>query len=346
MKIEQSSLQSEGKALAWQSTRRSSETSLSITLPERRAARPEPEPATRADISSAGLAAAQQSEAVGELTNEDSTDPRLQLLIAILEAMTGRKIELFNGTDLQQPQASAEAAANPSGEPGAPAQNTSNDPVWSVRITQTTVHEEMETARYSARGQVTTADGRQIDFSLDLAMQRYERQETSTVFEAGNAPKRKDPLVLNLSTDQVRLQAEEFSFDLNADGKTETLARLAAGSAFLALDRNGNGKIDNGSELFGPSTGDGFEELAALDQDGNGWIDENDAAFGQLQVWRPDEQAQSLKAANVGAIALDRAGTAFTLKAGGETAGAVRTTGLFLSEDGVAKTLQQIDLVV
>lgn len=345
MKIEQSNLHSEGKALAWQSTRRHSEASLSITFPERRA--PQPEPATRTEISSAGMAA-QQSEAIVESSGEDSTDPRMQLLIAIIEALTGRKVKLFSASELQSgSSASVEAAPAEATEATANAPAPANtDPVWSVRIETSQVHEELEIASYSAQGQVSTADGRKISFSLDLLMQRYERQESSSVFEASNAPKAKDPLVLNLATDQIRLKAAEFSFDLNADGKTESLASLAAGSAFLALDRNGNGKIDDGRELFGPSSGDGFEELSALDDDGNGWIDENDAAFSKLQVWHPGDQAQSLKTANVGAIALDRVGTAFTLKAGGETAGAVRTTGLFLSEDGIAKTIQQIDLVV
>jgi hypothetical protein len=43
------------------------------------------------------------------------------------------------------------------------------------------------------------------------------------------------------------------------------------------------GRIDSGSELFGPATGSGFGELAALDGDGNGWIDENDDAFARLR---------------------------------------------------------------
>lgn len=337
MKITQSSLQSEGASYAWQATSQQTEVSVSIDYPDSR----QTALTTQPEISSAGLAA-QQTDALGPPSAEDTTDPRLRLLIAIIEAMTGHKIELFNGAALQQ---SMDSAAQAAPAPTTTA-SSSPEPVWSVRVESSRIHEEMESAHYSASGAVATADGRQIQFALDLSMQRYEREESSTVFEAGNARKLKDPLVLNLGTDQVRLRAEEFSFDLNADGQKENVAQLAAGSAFLARDRNGNGKIDDGSELFGPTSGDGFNELSALDDDGNGWIDENDAAFAQLQVWRPGEESQGLLAANVGAIALAHEQTGFSLKAAGETAGQIRTTGMFLSEDGQARTMQQIDLVV
>lgn len=42
----------------------------------------------------------------------------------------------------------------------------------------------------------------------------------------------------------------------------------------LSLDQNGNGEIDNGTELFGTKSGDGFADLARYDLDYNGWIDE------------------------------------------------------------------------
>ncbi|MBS1209401.1 MAG: hypothetical protein H6R19_1799 [Proteobacteria bacterium] len=334
MKIDQSTLHSESSTRTWQSTRHQSETSMTFTVPETVVI-----PATQTEISEAGLSA-QQAEALDSTNSENDLDPRLQLLIAIIEAMTGRHVKRFNTADLGQTFSTSQASTTTE------TTSTNNVPVWSVRLVSSSVHEESEQTRYSASGQVTTADGRAIGFSLDLLMQRYERQESSTVIEIGNAPKAKDPLVLNLATDQVRLDAGEFSFDLNVDGKTERISRLATGSAFLALDKNGNGRIDDGSELFGPTSGDGFKELSAFDQDGNGWIDENDPVFNQLKVWRPDESSQSLKKANIGAISLDHLSTAFSLKVAGETAGSVRTSGIFLSEDGVAGTMQQIDLVV
>lgn len=56
------------------------------------------------------------------------------------------------------------------------------------------------------------------------------------------------------------------------------------GSGFLALDRNQNGVVDDGSELFGTQSGDGFAHLALYDQDSNGWIDANDPVFDKLRI--------------------------------------------------------------
>jgi hypothetical protein len=89
-------------------------------------------------------------------------------------------------------------------------------------------------------------------------------------------------------------------FDLNANGKPERLAWTAPNSdnSFLALDRNGNGTIDSGAELFGNATAqasswqpNGFAALAEFDRaasggNGDGQITSADAVFSRLLLWR------------------------------------------------------------
>lgn len=83
-------------------------------------------------------------------------------------------------------------------------------------------------------------------------------------------------------------------FDLDADGRMDSISVPTGDDALLALDRNGNGRIDDGRELFGDQHGavNGFAELARFDDNGNGRIDAADAVFDQLRLLRFDAQGR------------------------------------------------------
>lgn len=110
--------------------------------------------------------------------------------------------------------------------------------------------------------------------------------------------KRVSPLILDLNSDGKDLTDVEngVKFDLDADGIIEktswTGIQLDFDDAFLVLDRNNNGLIDDGKELFGDQHGaeNGFDELAKFDVPENGGngdriINKNDKVYNELQLW-------------------------------------------------------------
>lgn len=219
-------------------------------------------------------------------------------------------------------------------------------PVQRAELISSIVYTQEEKVMFSAQGQVQTADGREISFHLGLSM---ERRTMVTNSVATNLTMFIDPLVLRFDTDTALLGDSVFSFDLDSDGDKEQLASLGKGCGFLALDRNHDGIIGNGLELFGPASGEGFGELAGFDSDANQWIDENDPIFDKLLIYRPDDQGgeslQSLRKAGVGAISIAHAGTKFQLEGlHGDILGSVKASGIFLTEAGEVRSLQEVDL--
>lgn len=99
-----------------------------------------------------------------------------------------------------------------------------------------------------------------------------------------------DPLVFDLGDEGINLTSVEDGvyFDIKGDGSPVQTAFIKGNNAFLYLDGNGNGVVDDVSELFGDYGGyaNGFESLRRYDDNGDGVIDENDAVYDQLRLWR------------------------------------------------------------
>jgi len=282
-------------------------------------------------------------------------DPRMQTLARMIEAITGMRIRVLTMQDLQGSGGNAAAqpseAKPPKPSPAAQGQPTTDaDADWGLVYEREVTHTEFESVSVQTSGQVKTADGRTIDFQLDLSVTSIQSTTLSESLRLGNA-KLKDPLVIHFDGAVGELRNVAFEFDLDADGTTDRVPFVGTGSGFLALDANGNGQIDNGRELFGTQSGDGFADLAKLDSDGNQWIDEADPAYARLSVWRMDAAGQtslqSLASLDVGALYLGRVASDMTLREGGtgQQLGQLRSTGLYLTNAGQAGALQQIDLV-
>lgn len=209
---------------------------------------------------------------------------------------------------------------------------------------------QSENTAFEARGMVHTKDGRSIDFGITLELSQSFCREFESVSQESFILC--DPLVVNFDTPSATLSDQKFLFDLDSDGKKEEVSFTGKGSGFLAYDKNDDGVINDGSELFGTKSGDGFSDLAKYDKDGNGWIDESDEIFNKLKIWTKDENGKdrliSLKDADVGAIFLGNASTDFSLRNSQtyDMNGQIRKTGVFLKESGGAGTIQHVDLAI
>lgn len=212
---------------------------------------------------------------------------------------------------------------------------------------------EEETTSYQATGKVLTEDGREINFNLELNMSRrfeeyYEKQIDSVSIHQLLL----DPLVINFDGGIDSVSDQKFYFDLDSDGTEERISSLSKGSGFLALDANEDGVINDGSELFGTKSGDGFKDLSEYDSDNNGWIDENDDVFNKLKIYVQNEDGTqslyTLKDKNVGAIYLGSTDTDFSMNnlSTNEVNAKIRQTGIFLYENGGVGTVQHVDLAM
>lgn len=127
------------------------------------------------------------------------------------------------------------------------------------------------------------------------------KQEALELFlKAGNLREARwvtyDPLIVDLDGDGVETVNINHGvyFDLNVDGFAQKTGWVHSDDGLLVMDRNGNGRIDDGRELFGDATilkngkvaKDGFEALADLDLNNDGKIDSTDAAWSQIKVWQ------------------------------------------------------------
>lgn len=139
--------------------------------------------------------------------------------------------------------------------------------------------------------QMIAVQERRTSMQLDLRFKQTTTEEGRvgiSLEELG--VKKVDPLVLDLSGEGINLTdaGKGALFDVTADGKLDSTAWVRGNTAMLVYDRNGNGVIDNGSELFGDQNGaaHGFAELAKYDSNNDKKIDILDPIFKALKLYR------------------------------------------------------------
>jgi len=138
--------------------------------------------------------------------------------------------------------------------------------------------------------------GRQVTLESLLGIDKKFSSATTAV--------RVDPLILDLDGNGIQttnLSTSTMYFDVDANGYAERTAWVGKGDGLLVLDRDGNGKITSGKELFGDRTvladgtvaSSGFAALADFDLNHDGRIDAHDQVFSKLRIWR-DENSNGI----------------------------------------------------
>jgi trimeric autotransporter adhesin len=215
---------------------------------------------------------------VDENGNIETSDPKLSLQRALVEQLFGDKTDKAASADgyvkqLEQRQAAASAPSQPD--------------------TVTISTEAVELAKKN-RAEITIKNG---DTQIKVVLEHQESLRVEkTQTRQTQQSKSSDPLVVDLSGTGISLTdvsaGQGVSFDINGDGKTETVSWTAPQSGLLALDRNNDGTINSGNELFGDQHGavDGFAELAKFDGNNDGQITAGDSVYSKLGVWQDRNQ--------------------------------------------------------
>ncbi|MGL5631195.1 MAG: calcium-binding protein, partial [Azovibrio sp.] len=170
---------------------------------------------------------------------------------------------------------------------------------------------------------------------------------------------RRDPLTLDLDGDGIETVGASNSilFDHDGDGTKTGTGWVKSDDGMLVWDRNGNGLIDNGSELFGvdyvkadgQKAKDGFDALRDLDTNGDDVFDANDTKFANVRVWRDLNQDGisqanelfTLHELNVASISLTTTQKTINLNGGNQQVSA----GTYTRTDGSTGTAGNLNLV-
>ncbi len=164
---------------------------------------------------------------------------------------------------------------------------------------------------------------------------------------ARNFVPRADPLALDLDNDGIETVGIDggVKFDFDGDGIKTGTGWVKGDDGFLALDRDLDGSIDSGAELFGIDTikmdgskaKNGFDALSDLDSNADGSFDEDDLSFGDVRVWRDLNQdgiSQLDELKGLGELGVKSIGLTSVISSDNQNGNVISAVGNFTYEDG------------
>ena len=196
-------------------------------------------------LDSKGSGAGKTCSGCNNVELSDGMDDQISMMKLLVENMIGRKINIHGFSRIAH-----ERGKSKENIPEQSANNQTEQKLgWGIEYDFHESYTETESTSFSAQGIIQTSDGRKITFTVNLEMSREYSQETSLSYRAGDAVQ-KDPLVINFNGSAAELTNAEFAFDLDIDGTQDNISFLQPGSGFLVLDKNQDGIVNDGSELF------------------------------------------------------------------------------------------------
>jgi hypothetical protein len=290
------------------------------------------------------------------VTYERPKELKLQLMILVLERFIGHSLDIgtfsfnpdkdnLNGGEVngEMPSLNDVFSTASSELINIDGQSFQQNDSVSVELWQS--HEQY--LDYQVQGQLNINDqALSLDYKLSLSSERssYSKIEMS-------AAALKDPLLVQFGSQGLGAIKGQTDFAINQDNALDKLPIFSGDVGYLVYDKNNNQQADDGSELFGPKTGQGFVELAQFDSNKNGFIDAEDQQFEQLYLWQPSddnnptEQWLSLKDAKIQAISLSTISTPFDFyDQQGEVQAQLRQSSFAISDSGLGRGVHQVDV--
>lgn len=282
---------------------------------------------------------------------ERPISPKLALLKQLVEQMTGKEINLAeqNVSDeltIEFRQAVAEFEQQNTSDQGniVTVDGRKFNAQQQLLVAEKTLVQQQ--LAYDMQGSFTI-EGQQHELSLSL---NYQHEFSILKEFEITAAELVDPLLVQYGKRTIGEVNSSVEFNLNEQHQQTNLPMFSGDVGYLVYDKNTNGKADDGSELFGPTTNHGFNELAELDDNGDGFISKNDAVFDHLYLWQDGSNGRqwlSLADANIEAIYLTPTTTPYNFYDDQLNVQAqIRQTSFAISSSLGATAVHQIDINV